>query len=102
MAQVETDRIDAQRISLGPEGLATKGAELSDAMDNNNILPPDEMLRQVPIPSPDHINFHSVSKFTTESDNTPPGWSLGLLPCFAELYNVHSNFVYVSLITLSF
>lgn len=97
MAQVETDRIDAQRISLGPEGLATKGSELEEAMDTNNILPPEEMLRQVPIPSPDHIHFHSVTKFTTESINSPPGWSLGLLPCFAELYDVHSNFVYVSL-----
>lgn len=101
MAQIETDRIDGQRAALGPEGLATKGAELADAMVRNNVLPPEDMLRQVPIPSPDHIHFHSLTKFTTESVNAPPGLSLGQLPCFAEWYNVHSNFVYVSRASLS-
>lgn len=96
MGQRETDRIDAQRISLGPEGLQIKATELENAMDTNNVLPPEEMLRQVPIPSPDSINFHSLTKFTSQSVNTPAGLNLNELPCYAEFYDLHSNFVYVN------
>lgn len=101
MAQAENDRIDRQRIALGPEGLATKAEELNDAMDANNVLPPEDMLRQVPIPSPDHINFHPLTKYASNAADSPSGLRLDQLPCYAEAYDVHSNFVYVSRISQS-
>lgn len=96
MAKAESQRIERQREELGAVGLATKGAELQAATNLNGTLPPNDMLTQVPIPSTDGIQFHPVTKFKSNPINNPPGIQLELLPCFAEAYDVHTNFVYVS------
>lgn len=97
MAKAESQRIERQRVELGAVGLATKGSELQEATNINGTLPPNDMLTQVPIPSTDGIQFHPVTKFKSNPVNNPPGIQLELLPCFAEAYDVHTNFVYVSL-----
>lgn len=96
MAKAEAERIRKQCEDLGPEGLASKGRLLLDAMNTNNILPPNDMLTQVPIPSTDSIQFHPVTKFKSNPLTNPPGINLELLPCFAEAYDMHTNFVYAS------
>lgn len=95
MAKEEMDRIEKQRDELGAEGLATKENELVDAMGVNAILPPNEMLTQVPIPSPDSIHFHPVKKYCSNEIDHPPGFDVNALPCYAEAFDIHTNFVYV-------
>lgn len=104
MAAQENDRIDRQRIALGPEGLASKGQILADAMDENGRLPPNEMLTQVPIPSPTSIQFHPLRKYRLSDLETDQlgefGFHLAELPSYAEAYDVHTNFVYM-IVTLN-
>lgn len=101
MAAQENDRLDRQRIALGPEGLTAKAFALSEATETNGVLPPNEMLTQVPIPSPDSIHFHPLVKWQrgdlgAACGEHPIGFDLEQLPCHAEAYDVHTNFVYVS------
>lgn len=56
MMKEEAARIDQQRKSLGEEGLAKKGDQLTDAVASNEIPPPQEMLTKVPIPNVSNIN----------------------------------------------
>lgn len=100
MAKAEAERIRKQREDLGPEGLANKGILLLNAMNTNNILPPNDMLTQVPIPTTESIQFHPLTKFKSNPLSNPPGINLELLPCFAEAYDIHTNFVYVTNLTL--
>uniref|UniRef100_A0A1B0CSX6 Putative zn2+-dependent endopeptidase insulinase superfamily protein n=1 Tax=Lutzomyia longipalpis TaxID=7200 RepID=A0A1B0CSX6_LUTLO len=60
MSKEEIERIERQRADLGVEGMNTKGDELAEAMAQNEIPPPTEMLTQVPIPGTDAIKFHPV------------------------------------------
>lgn len=95
MGKEEMDRIEQQREALGAAGLATKENELTEAMQANNVLPPNEMLTQVPIPSPDSIHFHPVTKYRSNEVANPPGFDVNALPCYAEAFDIHTNFVYV-------
>lgn len=98
MAKAEAERIEQQREQLGAVGLAAKGLVLREAIDANNILPPNDMLTQVPIPRTDSIKFHPIKKYKSHPTANPPGILLETLPCFAEAYDVHTNFVYVSIV----
>lgn len=92
----DKDRIEKQRVELGPEGLATKSQELLDAMAKNAIPPPDKMLTEVPIPSTDGINFHpSKIHRTGDVGEIPAGLDLSSWPVYSEAIDIHTNFVYV-------
>lgn len=93
----EQQRIELQREELGPEGLATKATELSDAMATNAIPPPDKMLTEVPIPSTDGILFHPSNIYRTghSDDEVPVGLNLNSWPVYSEAIDIHTNFVYV-------
>lgn len=96
MAQREAERIAKQREKLGDDGLAAKQKELTLAMEVNSIPPPDEMLTLVPIPSIDNINFHSVNVYRYgDANQLSHGLDLNALPVFGEIYDLHTNFVYV-------
>ncbi|KAJ6646667.1 hypothetical protein Bhyg_01880 [Pseudolycoriella hygida] len=97
----EKERIDMQREELGPEGLETKANELMEAMANNEIPPPEEMLTNVPIPSTDGIHFHPSNIYRTgHSETLPAGLDLNSWPVYSEAYDVHTNFVYM-IVTLN-
>lgn len=92
------DRIEQQRATLGEEGLAKKGKQVAEAMAANEVPPPDEMLTSIPVPSTDGIKFHPVEIFKATGDGkNPAGLDLKKLPVYAEAYNLHTNFCYVSI-----
>uniref|UniRef100_U5EMA1 Putative zn2+-dependent endopeptidase insulinase superfamily n=1 Tax=Corethrella appendiculata TaxID=1370023 RepID=U5EMA1_9DIPT len=95
-AKKELERLEKQRKDLGVDGLAKKAKELAEAMAKNEIPPPEEMLKKFPIPSIDEIHFHPLEIFKSTESKTPPGINLQSLPVYAEAYNVHTNFVYMS------
>lgn len=121
MAAQENDRIERQRIALGPDGLKAKAEELTAATVENGRLPPAEMLTQVPIPSPDSIRFHALAKWRMRRDDEDEvldgvvvddeceivreggseevfsNFDMKALPCHVEAFDVHTNFVYVSI-----
>ncbi|GAB0090020.1 Peptidase_M16 domain-containing protein [Sergentomyia squamirostris] len=101
MSKEEIERIERQRMELGVDGMQVKGDELSEAMAQNEILPPTEMLTQVPIPGTDGIKYHPVRVFRAGSgDTNPTGFHIDTLPVYAEAYDVHTNFVYL-MVTLN-
>lgn len=65
-------------------------------MKVNTIPPPEGMLTKVPIPSVNGIQFHPVEIIRNGENKKSIGLNLDELPVFAEAYDVHTNFVYVS------
>lgn len=98
MAQYETKRIAQQREKLGENGLICKSKDLAQATEINCIPPPAEMLIQVPIPSIDSIKFHPVNvyRYGDNENQLKYGLDLNALPVYGEIYDLHTNFVYVS------
>ncbi|XP_063704870.1 uncharacterized protein C05D11.1-like [Culicoides brevitarsis] len=95
MAKEEQERIEKQQADLGPAGLEQKEKEVLEAMKNNEIPPPIEMLTDVAIPSIEKMNFHPLQIFRSSSKVSPPGLDLQKLPVYAEAFDLHSNFVYI-------
>lgn len=74
MSKEEIERIERQRADLGIEGMQTKGDELCEAMAQNEITPPTEMLTKVPIPGTDAIKYHPVKVYRSgEGDGNQTG-----------------------------
>ncbi|XP_059607775.1 uncharacterized protein C05D11.1-like [Phlebotomus argentipes] len=101
MAKREIERIERQRSELGIEGMNAKGEAFAEAMAQNEIPPPNEMLTQVPIPGTDGIKYHPVKVFRSGTkEGSPTGFDLDALPVYAEAYDMHTNFVYL-MVTLN-
>lgn len=99
MAKEESDRIEKQREELGEKGLLLKEKFLADAMSTNEISCPDEMLTSIPVPSKEGMQFHPVEIYRSDDSKNlnPTGLDLKSFPIFAEAYNIHTNFVYLTL-----
>jgi Zn-dependent M16 (insulinase) family peptidase len=98
VAKDKLERVEQLRLDLGEEGLRTKEEELMKAMEKNEQPPPKEILTEINVPSTKGIKFHPLTIHRSGGlDGGPPGLSLNELPVFAEAYDLHSNFVYVSL-----
>lgn len=99
MAEEEKQRIDAQIALLGEAGLKGKGKSLEEAITFNEKPPPTSMLTSVPIPSTDSINFHEIVRFSSGEDHER--LHLTETPVFTYFDHVNTNFVYVSVYTVS-
>lgn len=95
-ANVEQKRLEKQRETLGESGLKEKETILSNAMATNEIAPPDEMITSIPVPSTEGIKFYPVEVYTSKTGKNPPGLKIEDLPVYAEAYDLHTNFCYVS------
>uniref|UniRef100_A0A182TCH4 Peptidase M16 C-terminal domain-containing protein n=1 Tax=Anopheles maculatus TaxID=74869 RepID=A0A182TCH4_9DIPT len=96
-ANVEQERLEKQRETLGESGLKEKEQLLSDAMASNEIPPPDEMITSIPVPSTEGIKFYPVEVYSSSrEESNPPGLLMNDLPVYAEAYDLHTNFCYVS------
>lgn len=103
MAKEESDRVEEQRKTLGEAGLAKKAEELSNAIAQNELPPPAEMLTKVPIP--DVKNINSLPSIIQERSGQVYGESSKLkklnldefpLPVNVTACGIDSNFGYVS------
>lgn len=98
MSQQEAERIAKQRNDLGEIGLKQKVDELTAAMEENCVPAPAKMLVEVPIPSTDSIQFHPVNIYRYgDEKQLECGLDLNGLPVYGEIYDLHTNFVYVSM-----
>lgn len=95
LSRLEEERVAAKVKELGPDGLKAKEQELADALAVNDIPPPDEMLRSVPILSTDSIHFHSITNTTSESKNQDPRFILDEVPVYMHLDHLQTNFIYI-------
>jgi len=95
MTAEEEQRVKEQKETLGEEGLKNKTDLLENAMEKNDLEPPEELLRSVPIPSAASIQFHPVTSYNSNSEIQPQGFDLKKLPVYFQLDQVATNFVYL-------
>ncbi|XP_046677319.1 uncharacterized protein C05D11.1-like [Homalodisca vitripennis] len=95
MAREEKERVEQQRLQLGLEGLQERDKMLTDAMQQNEIPPPQSMLTSVKIPSIESIQFHRIQAYTTSSASPHPKFDIGQVPVYMQLDHIHTNFVYM-------
>ncbi|XP_071452193.1 uncharacterized protein C05D11.1-like [Hetaerina americana] len=95
MEEEEKKRIEAQRESLGVQGLAKKEKELTAATEENEKPPPEPLLRGIPIPSIASIHFHPINSFTSDKYFLHPNIDLAALPFRLHLDDLRTNFVYI-------
>lgn len=62
LAKEEKARIEKQAKELGEEGLKQKQKLLDESKEKNEILPPKEMISNIPVPSTEGIEFFSISR----------------------------------------
>lgn len=94
LAKDEAERVENRRLELGEDGLAQKGKELEEAMTENDKPPPLEMLTSLPVPSTKSIKFHQFDIIRkTDKD---PKMDLSQMPFYMEVYNIKTNFIYVT------
>ncbi|KAF7269964.1 hypothetical protein GWI33_017052 [Rhynchophorus ferrugineus] len=94
MTLEEKERLEKQRQELGQDGLAEKATLLQKAIEFNDREPPKEMLTSVPIPSLKSIQFHSIVRYSTESN--PDGrLDLSKTPVFTYFDHLKTEFVFL-------
>ncbi len=94
MAKEEIERIEGRKAELGEEGLAQKGKELAESQAQNDREPPLDMLTSLPIPSTKKIIFHEFDVIRKSSNSEKI--DLSQFPFYVEVYDLKSNFVYVT------
>lgn len=98
MSKEELARIENQRKKLGEDGLKEKGEYVKKSMEQNEVEPPKTMLTEVPIPSIDAINYHHLKVYkSNEVSNVENVFNFPEIPVYTEVYNLHTNFTYVSI-----
>lgn len=103
MSKEELSRIEEQRKNLGENGLKEKGEILKKSMELNEIEPPSSMLTQVPVPSTDGINYHYLKVYkSSETSNVQSVFNFADIPIYTEVFDLHTNFTYVSILYLLF
>ncbi|CAG9812208.1 unnamed protein product [Chironomus riparius] len=95
LAKEETERIEKRKAELGEEGLAQKGKELEAALAENDRAPPLEMLTSIPVPTTKSITFHHLDVIRKFDKNSKI--DLTNFPFYVEVYDLKSNFIYVTL-----
>lgn len=95
MTAEEKERIEQQRKQLGTDGLTKREKMLSDAMEQNEIPPPEKMLTSIHIPGIDSINFHPIKAYTTDSAEQHPNFNAAEAPVYMQVDHIHTNFVYM-------
>lgn len=93
LAKEEIGRLKIRRMQFGEEGLARMGQELSAAMAKNDIPPPPDMLTSLPVPSTKSISYHKLDVYKKTDDTK---LDLNELPFYIEVYDIKSNFIYVT------
>lgn len=94
LAKEESERIEKRKAELGAEGLIKKGEELLSAQTENDREPPLDMLTSLPIPSTKKIIFHQFD--VIRKANNSKKIDLTQFPFYIEVYDLKSNFVYVT------
>jgi hypothetical protein len=82
----------AQVEALGPEGLEAAGRKIESALKSQH-LPPDHVLRSIPVADVDSITFRSFAYYNQTSEAQPPEFDLRSVPFPFYLDDMKSRFV---------
>ncbi|KAL5484731.1 hypothetical protein EMCRGX_G021276 [Ephydatia muelleri] len=96
MSQEEKDRIAKQKELLGEAGLSQKRQELEEAIRQNEIPPPMDIVTSFPVPGINSIRFHELvvhGNHGTEDATLSLKLPVGHLPFFFEVHQIHSSLV---------
>lgn len=96
MAQEEKDRITKQKEWLGEAGLAQKKGELEEAVRQNEVPPPVNIVASFPVPGIESIRFHPLlahGNCSTTDATLSQKLPVHHLPFFFEVHHIHSSLV---------
>lgn len=74
MGKDEKQRVKRQAEQLGEGGLAKKKKILDNAIKENSVEPPIELVTKLKVPSTDSITFHSIESFSNYSAAGKPNF----------------------------
>lgn len=101
LSKEELTRIDEQRLLLGEEGLKEKEEYLKRSKEINDTEPPSSVLTQFPVSSINGINYHNLRVYkSNEVSNVENVFNFSEIPVYTEVYDVRTNFTYVSMIVI--
>nr|XP_042906689.1 uncharacterized protein C05D11.1 isoform X2 [Parasteatoda tepidariorum] len=97
MAEIEKKRIEEQQKKLGPDGLKEKAQVLKDAIEQNEILPPKEVLNSITVPSVKSIKLHPLKRICNivETESCGLDFPIKKMPCRFQLDAINTNFIRV-------
>ncbi|XP_044726839.1 uncharacterized protein C05D11.1-like [Chrysoperla carnea] len=98
MVEEEMSRVQKQIKELGEDGLKTKAEALEAALSHNGREPPTEMIRSIPIPGTDTIQYHKIARYRTDGPTPCPSFELSKVPIYTHVDHVNTNFVYMFLL----
>ncbi|XP_041369326.1 uncharacterized protein C05D11.1-like [Gigantopelta aegis] len=96
LGKAEKDRIAQQQKNLGESGLKELADALEKASDENDIEPPEDLVKSVSVPDVSKINFHPIktaANFDTEKAKLIENFPLVDIPFKFQLDDIHTNFV---------
>lgn len=98
LSKEESTRIDNQKQQLGIDGLREKAEALKKFKELNEFEPPTSVFSEFPVPSTDGIHYHYLKVFkSNEVSNVENVFNFSEIPIYTEVYDVHTNFTYVSI-----
>lgn len=98
MNKDESDRLINQKRNLGAKGLQEKAEILAKAIEQNDIPPPNSMLKEVQVPNIENMNYHSSKVYKSSVDNDIGNvFKFSEVPVYTEIYDLQTDFTYVSI-----
>ncbi|XP_065211610.1 uncharacterized protein C05D11.1-like [Planococcus citri] len=94
-SHLETERRNNQLQTLGKEGLAKKGEILKKASEENEKLPPNDLIASIDAPDASNLHFETIARFTTSTPEQHPRFNISSAPVFTQLDDIKSNFAYL-------
>lgn len=99
LPKVELTRIVEQRKLLGEDGLKEKAEVLKVSKALNDVKPPNSLLTEFLVPSCDNINYHHLKVYKSNDVlNVDNVFDFSEIPVYTEVFDAHTNFIYVSFI----
>ncbi|EDV28100.1 uncharacterized protein TRIADDRAFT_21141 [Trichoplax adhaerens] len=104
MTTNEKQRVEKQIKELGSDRLEKLGARLDKAVDDNDVDPPDDLIRSFDVPNIESINFHPVLTFSncenmdSDTADIATKFNIGEVPLPMQLDCIRTRFFTVSLL----
>jgi len=99
MGTDEKQRVKRQADELGEQGLAKKKKILDEAIAENSIEPPQELITRLKVPSTNSVTFHDIQSFSNYSEeqvgDVNKMFPIDGFPSAFSVYNVKSLFVQI-------
>uniref|UniRef100_A0A336M0K4 CSON007674 protein n=1 Tax=Culicoides sonorensis TaxID=179676 RepID=A0A336M0K4_CULSO len=96
LTEEEQNRLETLKSELDEENLASKQAELEEAIAKNEENPPEELITAAELLASAEIKFLWSLRYCSSRGTNPPGINLQKMPVYTEAYDLSTNFIYLT------